>query len=219
MMKKRIIYILILITICTVCIGGCRRAGAWLIKNDLPAHADAMVLLMGSFPERVIQAADLYHDGRANRLMIVHESMGAYKLLELRGAKILTNTEQARNSAIDLGMPADSITILPGDARSTLNEAVIIRSYLAGKPDIDTIILVSSPSHMRRASMIFKSALRDSPKPVFIGCSPSAYSGFNPDGWWRRKEDAQAVLSEIVKIGSFVMFEKRGMRRSGQANN
>lgn len=184
------------------------------MKDDLPTHADAMVLLMGSFPERVIQAVDLYHDGRADRLMIVHESMGPYKLLESRGAVILTNTEQARNSAVALGMPADGITILPGDARSTLNEAVIIRNYLVGKPDIDTIILVSSPAHMRRASMIFKTALRDYERPMYIGCSPSAYSSFNPDRWWRRKEDAQAVLSEFVKIGSFVMFERRGMRRS-----
>ncbi|MBE0655289.1 MAG: hypothetical protein IH594_15925, partial [Bacteroidales bacterium] len=77
-----------LIVLCAACIFGCRRAGAWLMKDDLPSHADAMVLLMGSFPERVIQAADLYRDGLADRLIIVHESMGSYRLLESLGADI-----------------------------------------------------------------------------------------------------------------------------------
>ena len=213
-MDRKIYLFGILLIIAFLFIGGCRRAGAWLVKNDAPEQADVMVLLMGSFPDRVMQAVDLYQEDRARRMIIVQESMGPYKLLESRGADILTTTEQARNSAVALGIPAVSIAILPGDARSTLNEAVIIRNYLAGKPDLDSIILVSSPAHMRRASMIFKTALKDSPKPVFIGCSPSAYSGFNPEGWWRRKEDAQAVLSEFIKIGSFVMFERRGMRRA-----
>ena len=199
--------------------GGCRRAGIWLVKKKVPEHSDAIVLLMGSFPERVMQVADLYIDDRSSRIIIVQESMGPYKLLESRGADILTTTEQARSSVIALGIPADSITILPGDARSTLDEAVIIRNYLSGKPDIDTIILVSSPSHMRRASMIFNAAFRDSQTPMIIGCSPSIYSSFNPEGWWRRKEDVQMVLSEFVKIGSFVMFERRGMRRSEPTYN
>jgi uncharacterized SAM-binding protein YcdF (DUF218 family) len=205
-MSRKIYFFGILLIIAFLFIGGCRRAGTWLVKNDVPLQADAMVLLMGSFPDRVMQAVDLYNDNRTRRMIIVQESMGPYKLLESRGADILTTTEQARNSAGTLGIPPDSITILPGNARSTLNEAVILRNYLAGKPDIDTIILVSSPAHIRRASMIFKAAFRDSPKPMFIGCSPSVYSSINPEGWWHRKEDAQAVLSEYVKIISFVLF-------------
>ena len=134
MLKKRIIYLLILIAICAACIGGCRRAGGWLVKENVPRHADAMVLLMGSFPERVIQAADLYRDGHADRLLIVHESMGSYRLLESLGADIITSTEQARNSAVALGIPADSITVLPGDARSTLTEAAVVRDYLKFTP-------------------------------------------------------------------------------------
>ncbi len=212
MLKPAIIYLLILIALCTAGIGGCRRAGDWLMKNDLPPHADAMVLLMGSFPERVIQAADLYRNGRADRLIIVHESMGSYRLLESLGADIITTTEQARNSAVALGIPADSITVLPGDARSTLTEAAVIRDYLKLNPGPDTLVLVSSPAHMRRASMIFKSAFRNLGMPVYIGCSPSTYSDFDPKHWWRRKEDIQTVLSEFIKIGSFVLFEKRELK-------
>jgi len=185
----------------------------WLMRNSVPSHADAMILLMGNFPERVLQAADLYHDGKADRLLIVYESMGPYEVLESRGADIIRTTEQARDAAIDLGVPADSITMLPGEARSTLDEAVAVREYIKVNPHIDTLLLVSSPAHMRRAYMIFRQILRNSEKPVYVGTSPSAYSSFNPDKWWRRKEDVQSVVSEMVKILSFLTIERREDRK------
>jgi len=211
--KSKILFLLLLIIVIVLCIGSCHRAGRFLVKEDLPTHSDVLVILMGSFPERVLQAYDLYYDGRADRIVVVEESMGPYRSLEERGVRVETNSEQAVRSLITLGVPADSITLLPGDARSTLDEAVAVRDFLYHKPEADTLILVSSPAHMRRAALIFNRALRYQPVPVTIGCSPSSYSGFNPDKWWRRKEDIQSVMSEYLKICSFLLFEKRELKR------
>ena len=211
-MRRCITLLGLLFAICVLYIGGCRRAGSWLIKEKLPEHADALVILMGNFPERVLQAADIYDKGLANRIAIVYESMGPYRELESRGASIVRTTEQARDASVALGVPADSIVMLPGDARSTLDEAIAVRDYLKLNPSLDTLILVSSPAHMRRAYMIFRAALRNSPQKIFVGCSPSSYSDFNPGKWWRRKEDIQSVLSEYVKIISFVLFEHRQLK-------
>ncbi len=213
MLKSRLVFFIILILLGAVCIGGCRRAGVWLVKEDVPLHADAMVLLMGNFPERVLQAVDLYHAKKAGRLIIVEESMGAYRGLEERGVSIISKSEQAREASVKLGIPEESVTVLPGDARSTLTEAVIVRDYLKTDPGIDTLILVSSPTHMRRAAMIFRAALKDLERPVYVGCSPSAYSDFSTGKWWRHKEDIQDVLSEYLKTVSFILIEKRSIRR------
>lgn len=208
-MRKPVLrFIIPLLILLFLYAAGCRRAGNWLAREEVPDHADAIVLLMGSFPERVMEAADLYHEGKAGRMLIVYEGMGPYRLLELRGAEVIRTTQQARDAAVAMGVPPDSITMLPGDARSTIDEAKAVRSYLRDKPDIDTILLVSSPAHMRRSSMIFKAALRTLPGEVVVGCSPSSYSAFNPDKWWRRREDIQVVLSEVVKIGIFQLIEK-----------
>lgn len=190
-------------------ISGCRNAADWLVFENMPEKSDAMVLLMGSFSERVLEAADLYQSDRVGRLIIVEESMGEYRQLEKRGIKIISNTTQAKNAAVMLGIPADSITILPGDARSTLDEAQAVRDYVHSHSDTDTLLLVSSPLHMRRASIIFKSVFRHSEIPVFIGCKPGRYSGFNPDRWWRDRENVQNVLNEYFKIGSFIVFERK----------
>jgi uncharacterized SAM-binding protein YcdF (DUF218 family) len=203
-----ILFVVILVTFSSIYVVGCQRAGNWLVKADIPPHADAIILLMGSYPERVLQAADLYHEGIADNLIIVYESMGPYKVLEARGASVIRTTEQARDAAVALGMPDSCITMLPDDARSTLDEALAVREYMTGKPGLDTLLLVSSPAHMRRAYMIFSTVLQDAGLNTYIGTSPSEYSSFNPASWWKRREDIQAVLSEWVKIASFVIFER-----------
>ena len=172
-------------------------------------EADAIMILMGSIADRVLQSAYLYEQDLTEQVIIVKESMGVYRELELRGANIISNSEQVVKSLVTLAIPEDDILILPGDATSTQMEAVIIREYLCDKPGMDTLLLVSSASHLRRASMIFKAAFRKAEMPIYIISSPSKYSSFNPEKWWRRKEDIQKVLLEYVKIANFVLFERR----------
>jgi uncharacterized SAM-binding protein YcdF (DUF218 family) len=90
-----------------------------------------------------------------------------------------------------------------------MTEAIIVRDYLATVASIDTLILVTSAQHTRRSSMIFRTALKDADHPVCVLCSPSAYTIFNPKYWWRGKEGIQTVLSEYVKIGNFLLLERR----------
>jgi len=194
-------------------VSSCRKAGVGLVKEDEPLNTGAMVILMGSIAGRILQAADLYRQELAGKVMIVEASMGAYKSLEARGVHIISYTEQTRNNAVTLGIPADSITILPGDATSTQMEAMIIREYLATKSGIDTLLLVSSAFHTRRASMIFKSAFRKAGIPVYVVCSPSSYTGFNAEKWWRSKEGIQTVSLEYLKIANFVLFERRELKQ------
>jgi len=208
-LKAKTLSILILMVLSGVYVSSCRRMGTWLVRDDSPEHADAMVILMGSLADRLLQAADLYRSGIADRLIIVVESRGAYKALSARGVSPISSTDQARDAAIALGIPADRITILPGDARSTLAEAMIIRDYLSGNGSIDTLLLVTSAPHTRRASIIFRKTLRDTDPPVCIMTSPSAYTDFNPEKWWMDKEGIQSVLSEMAKISSFLVFESK----------
>ena len=212
-MKSRI-YIPVIITIVLLLlVGSCRKAGTWLVKDDEQKQADAVVMLMGSISDRVLQIADLYGQNVTGKVLIVEESMGAYRALEERGAHIVSNTEQARNALVVLGIPGDSIVILEGDATSTQMEAEIVRDYLSTNHGIKTLLLVSSAPHTRRASLIFKTALKSLESPVTVCCSPSTYTNFGAEKWWRSKEDIQDVLMEYLKMGNFFLFERRRLRR------
>jgi len=210
--KAKIISLGIVLLVILVYAGGCFRAGSWLVKKDEPAHADAIIILMGSLADRVLQAADLYLDGRAKKVIIVEANMDGYNSIKARGVYFQNRTEQARDAVIELGIPYDSVIVLPGKANSTQVEALIIRKYLENKPAIDTILLVTSAPHSRRASLIFKSAFKKVETPVVVISSPSSYTIFDAENWWKSKEGLQTVMFEYLKLANFVLSEKRKLK-------
>ncbi|MCJ7448023.1 MAG: YdcF family protein [Bacteroidales bacterium] len=208
-MNQRIFIFSTFLLFVIVYVGGCRMAGLWLVKKDDIIHADGIVVLMGSISDRILQAADLYQSGLADLLFIVEVEMDGYEELKARGADIISSSRQAGNTAIALGIPAEKVIILPGGAQSTQQEAMIIREYIANKPEIDTLLLVTSAHHMRRAYMIFKNTLRKSQKDICLYCIPSSYTDFNAKKWWKSKDGIEIVLLEYLKLMNFVLFESR----------
>ncbi len=211
-MRKRIYILAVVTVILVLVVGSCRKAGTWLVKADNPPHADVMVMLTGSISDRVLQTADLYNEGVAARVWIVEEAMGASRALEARGVKLISNSTQVKNAMIILGIPSDSILILPGDAASTRMEAEIVRSYLHTQTGMDTLLIVTSAEHTRRAYKIFTAAFKNLEDLPVVYCSPSKYTNFHAEKWWRSKEDIQEVVKEFMKLTNFVLFERRALR-------
>lgn len=208
-MKYRISFLLALMIIIILYISACRNVGKWLVKSDKNPEGDVMVVLMGSISDRVLQAADLYQEGRADKVIMVETGKPEVaSILEERGTSILSKTGQSLKAGISLGIPADSIIVLGSGSSSTQMEASVIRDYVIQTPSIDTLILVTSSFHTRRASMIFKSAFRKAGREVYISTSPSKYSSFEGDAWWKSKEGIETVLLELLKISNFILFEK-----------
>ena len=207
-MRSRSIYILIILLILAiVSVRSCRKAASWLIEEDLPVKADAIVFLIGSLPDRVLQTADLYEQELV-RVLIVEPGIGAGKALEERGVPIIRESKLVCDALTALGIPEDHLIVLPGDATSTQMEAMIVREYVSHRSDLDSLILVSSLFHTKRASMIFRSTFKNAAKPVYIFSSPSPYTEMDAAKWWRNREAAQRVLMEYIKLANFVLFEK-----------
>ncbi len=208
-MKSKILIISIFLIIIISSICAFINAGRWLVKEDNITKADAMVILMGRISDRVLQAADLYNQNVAGKVLIVGPGLDENKDLEARGVYIESNSTQARKALVSMGLPFDSILILPGyEARSTLTEAKTIRDYLIKNPGIDTLLLVTSAQHTRRAYMIFKSAFRNSERHVEIFCSPSIYTKFTAERWWETNQDMRVVLLEYLKMANFLLIDR-----------
>ena len=208
-MKSRLFFLLAIIMIVILFFTGARRAGRWLVKEDEGVHADAMVILMGSIEDRVFQAEDIYNELRASEILMVEtRQSGEEQKFQERRVQILSNTQQSRDALVLLGISPDSIIILPGGATSTQMEAMSVREYLKNKPDIDTILLISSPDHTRRASMIFKRAFASLESPPVVFCSPSKYTNFDPDKWWKSRDGIETVFMEYLKIANFLLIDR-----------
>lgn len=191
----------ILVTLVIVTVFTVLRMPAFLVhKKDLQP-ADAIVILMGSTPERELEAADLYHQGYAPKIMIVDFSTRSHRLLDSLKLRVPRSTDNAISVLGQLDVPAECIHIIPGLVISTRGEAVAVRNYLQTRSDIDAIILVSSPYHMRRATMLFRRELNKLDHEVEVIPRPSSYDDFNTSvSWFRDRKTVKMVMLEYLKI-------------------
>ena len=184
------------------------RAGTYLVKKDSLHHANIMVILMGSIDDRVLEADDLYKEGLSDTIVIVNDNAFGGEALRKRGVEIPNLTGLSKMALNELGVPDSSIILLPGNANSTQDEAMQVAAFLVQHPAINSIILVSSAPHLRRASMIFNNEFRKKNLTVDLMCAPNPYTGFHAKHWWKYRESTKELILEYLKIISFLLFEK-----------
>jgi uncharacterized SAM-binding protein YcdF (DUF218 family) len=115
-----------------------------LVVDEPPVHADAIVLLEGGLA-RIPQAVSLVEQGYANRLV--------YPGLAPVAREPLARALSGLDRQVELVVPNDTAT------ESTWEEALRTRAILASRPGVDSILLVTSDYHTRRARWTFRKAL------------------------------------------------------------
>jgi uncharacterized SAM-binding protein YcdF (DUF218 family) len=203
--KKLIISLIVLLIILVIVFP---RLGKWLVAEDEIVKSDIIVVLMGSVPDRILEAVDLYHDGFADQIVIVNSHMVGYDILLNRGVKIPGNAQLSKSAANSLGVQDEDILILGGNAKSTQDEAIIVKDYLKDEENIDSIILVTSKYHSERAKKIFVKALDGLNRGIIVTSIPSKYDTYNSEHWWKNREDAKRVIIEYLKLFNFYTREQ-----------
>lgn len=185
--------------------------GNYLVAEDEPQQSDIIVLLMGSGPDRMLGAVELYQSGYADEILMVRNMVRGYDLVVSQGVKIPHDTDIAREVAVQLGVPVEKITVLPGDALSTQDEAIQVREYLKSEPDIDSLIIVTSKSHSERAKKIFDKAMKSLDREIKVLSCPTEYDDFNAEKWWQSREDLKRGVLEYLKLINFYVREQFGL--------
>ena len=62
-----------------------RQAGNWLVRDDAPQKADAILILMGSRGDRALMAADLWKESFALQIIFVEDYENGREFLAKRG--------------------------------------------------------------------------------------------------------------------------------------
>lgn len=207
-MKPKTLKLLLILVAIIASVFLLRSAGTYLVKKDQLSNADAVLILMGSIADRVLQTADLYKQGHTNQILIVNNIQYGSEYLAQYNVHIPNFAQLSKQALTQLHIPDSLITIIPGRAASTRAEADSTAAWLKQNPQIDTLIIVSSAAHMRRAIMIFKDSFNDHNLRITIISAPSKYSDFNSQKWWTDRESAKQVFMEYLKITSFLLIEQ-----------
>lgn len=184
------------------------QLGFFLIADDQLSEADVLVVLMGSIADRALEAADVYNEGYAPEILICRSFSESADILAEKGISLPDQAELTRQVLVELGVPAAVITILPGQARSTYGEALIIRDYLTGRDDVEVIILITSSYHSKRAKHVFTQVLGMLDRDIVIISRDSRYDSFQPHQWWRDRESAKRLVQEYQKLAYFYLWER-----------
>ena len=182
--------------------------GTFLVAEDEPQHSDLIVVLMGSGPDRMLGAVELYEAGYADKIVMVRNMVRGYDLVVSQGIKIPHDVDIAKEVAVQLEVPAEKVNILPGDALSTQDEAIQVREFLKSQKDIDSLILVTSKYHSGRAKKIFVKAMSFMDREVRVISCPTQYDDFNAEGWWQSREDLKRGVQEYMKLVNFYLREQ-----------
>ena len=159
------------------------------------SQADAIVVVSGGdTAARTSEAIRLYQNGWAE--YIIFSGAAADK----EGP---SNAEVMRQQAINSGVPT-SATLIEERSETTRQNAEQVLGKLERR-EIDSVILVTSGYHMRRAGLEFSRQLGDTElrrHPVSSDQQWSSAWWLTPWGWW-------TATSELLKIGLFYLGGSR----------
>jgi uncharacterized SAM-binding protein YcdF (DUF218 family) len=166
-------------------------AASFLIKEDPLKPAELLVVLGGDRYARAREAADIYKEGYIKEILYEDE-----RELSKLGIAVERKHEISKKVLEKLGVPENVISFPKREAFNTYQEALIVKRFIS-KRKITSIIIVTSKTHMRRASMIYRFVLG---RDVEVICRPTKYDSFRADRWWKRKKYIRNVVTEYIAL-------------------
>ncbi len=159
----------------------------WLVLHDTPTEADAALVLAGDPDyERTRTAVRLVATGQVRLLVLTGGEPGPGD-----------SAESLRRVALALGVPAERIQM--EQVSHSTHEAMLAVRPIIEKETIRSLVVVTSPYHLRRATWAARRALGSL---RITGC-PARPSSWSPDGWWQTRRGRRIVLGEYAKLAYY----------------
>jgi len=171
---------------------GLMAVGHFLAVEDPLVKADAIVALSGDQGARTATAVDLWKRGFAPVIVFAGSS---------EDPASLPSAEIMKREAVRLGVPVDRVLTEPSSA-TTKENATRVSDILRGY-QITRVILVTSPYHQRRASIVFERQLEGT--SITFRNYPARDDEWDPSLWWASEPSRSLTLVELAKLGVEVM--------------
>lgn len=182
--------------------------GSKLVREEEPQKADAIVVLLGAEPERIIEAVYLYREGFSEQIIIAETLSEHQDILVEENVTVPLGADAVREIAIQMQVPEASVIIVPAAAKSTQDEALALRSYLEAEAEINSILLVTSKSHSYRSGLIFERALSSLEREVELTSVPARLDDFDSTNWYRDRGQRAEVVAETIKLINYWLIER-----------
>jgi uncharacterized SAM-binding protein YcdF (DUF218 family) len=106
--------------------------------------------------------------------------------------------ERAKDTLFDAGIPHDRLTFLTSRVASTYDEAIVVRNF-AEQAGVQSVLVVTSPYHSRRALWVFRRVLEPDVR-VGVDSPPPGDQSPTPGEWWLSRAGWHNVGLEYAKL-------------------
>jgi DUF218 domain len=164
----------------------------------LPSHAQAAVVLQGSEigeAARRAKAFQLLRDGTVQDVLL---SVPDQQYLGVPIPELLRNFVHKQYGP---ELEKHVVYCEQREVFSTMDEALALQKCIKDH-NWNSIIVVTSTYHTRRAGMIWATAQSISRVHFAFGVDAAYDPDFDVQGWWRRRRSAKTWLVETTKLGS-----------------
>jgi uncharacterized SAM-binding protein YcdF (DUF218 family) len=161
--------------------------GRFLVVDEKPLPGDVIVVLGGETVPRVAKAVALYKEGYGNKIIM---SGGGRLTSRLAEADLMLM------EARDLGVDPAAV-LLERESESTYENAVYVKQLML-ENQFDSMLLVTSNYHTRRAGQIFKKVFAGTGVKILTVSAPDPK--FSPGSWWKSAEGQQKALTELANM-------------------
>jgi uncharacterized SAM-binding protein YcdF (DUF218 family) len=181
------------------------RWGGYLLvaSNSVPDRAQAAVVLQGSVLgeiARVAGAVQLVRQGTVNQVLlsVPHEGYWGQSVPDAASSYL------ERNYGSDIASRFVFCETGP-DVNSTQQEAEALMACIHQR-GWQSIVVVTSNYHTRRAGWIWRRAIRGAQPSVSLGIDGVPDPEYQPQGWWRNRLYAKTWFYEFTKLLSERVF-------------
>jgi uncharacterized SAM-binding protein YcdF (DUF218 family) len=170
--------------------------GTALTADDPVAPAAVIVSSLAAVRADALEAAKLYRDGVAPRVVLCRwqaEPLDA----EMRrlGVPWLTAHELAAAVLERSGVPAGAIDLLDAEVDGLNSEVAAVAAFArASRPA--SLLYVTARSHGRRARWLLRRLL---PPDIALRVHAPTLDPFRPDSWWRSRESSRELAMEYLR--------------------
>jgi len=166
-------------------------AKAWIVHDPL-SQADAIVVLGGGVQTRPFEAARLYHDGYAPKVLVASPELKPTEEMGLTAR----DADVTKQILLKQGVP-DSATVEFGNqVSSTYEEALALRDWVK-QTGAKKLLIIGDLFQTRRARWLFRKHLDETGVQVIILSAPPLE--YNATNWWRHEEGLIAFQNELIK--------------------
>ncbi len=175
-----------------------RGMGDWLDVGERPRSADYVMALAGDDTARPFTAAALIRAGYARCAAGAHIADNP----DVSVRVLPPSHENLRRILMWYGVPEKDIFILPGEAKTTFDEAAALAVFLEGRPNAKALV-VTNDYHTRRSRWIFAGVFGNRADQITFVSAPTDV--FPLDRWWQYEEGFTAIITEYAKLAFYIV--------------